>query len=67
MFDEYFLYKGHVLRAKQGEWGMIDAMREFDKESDKSEQKHVNQDACPQCKALNNRAEICPYCGYERR
>lgn len=66
MSDDYFLYKGHILKAKQGEWGMVDAMREFDKKSDKSAQKHDNQDACPRCYALNNRAKKCPYCGYER-
>ena len=65
--DDYFLYKGHILKAKQGEWVVDDAIREFDKESDKSAQKHVNPDACPKCKALNNKAKICPYCGYERR
>ena len=27
---------------------------------------YINPDVCPKCKALNNKAKVCPYCGYER-
>lgn len=33
MFGDYFLYKGHILKAKQGEWGVADAINEFERDN----------------------------------
>ena len=59
-------------------WGNIVSYKEVEKErlieqiarevnKPKPAVMYINPDACPQCKALNNKAKICPYCGYERR
>lgn len=29
--DNYFLYDGHILKSKQGEWGKVDAIEEFNR------------------------------------
>lgn len=29
--DNYFLYDGHILKSKQGEWGKVDAIDEFNR------------------------------------
>ena len=27
---------------------------------------YINPNVCPRCKAMNNKAVVCPYCGYKR-
>ena len=52
-------------------WGDIVCKADVDRETIVELWKQIlaeanNPNVCPRCKAMNNKAVVCPYCGYKR-
>ena len=54
---DYFLYKGHILKAGQGEWGIVDAIRAFDRQHQSSCNVVSTSYSTPMSREEANRAE----------